>query len=58
MEKKQMIVQKLKTVITVLGRILAVLSIVFVIYSLYKIDIDWSYFTHPYIIFLGILGLS
>lgn len=58
MEKKQMIVQKLKTVITVLGRILAVFSIVFVIYSLYKIDIDWSQFTHPYVIFLYILGLS
>lgn len=58
MEKKQMILQRLKTVITVLGRILAVLCIVFLIYSLYKIDMDWSYFTHPYIIFLDILGLS
>lgn len=58
MEKKQVIVQKLKTVITVLGRLLAVLSIVFVIYSLYKIDIDWSYFSHPYVIFLDVLGLS
>lgn len=58
MEKKQLIAQKLKTVITVLGRILAAFSIVFVIYSLYKIDIDWSHFTHPYVIFLDILGLS
>lgn len=58
MEKKQVIVQKLKTAITVLGRLLAVLSIVFVIYSLYRIDMDWSYFAHPYTIFLDILGLS
>lgn len=53
-----MIIQKLKTAITVLGRLLAVLSIVFVIYSLYKIDIDWSCFAHPYAIFLAVLGLS
>ena len=58
MEKKQMIIHRLKSVITVVGRILAVFSIVFVIYSLYKIDIDWSHFTHPYVIFLDILGLS
>lgn len=58
MEKKQMIVQRLKTVVIVLGRILAVLSIVFVIYSLYKLDIDWNSFVDPYIICLDILGLS
>ena len=58
MDKKQMIMQKLKTVITVLGRILAVLCIMFVIYSLYKIDIDLSYFANPYVIFLDLFGLS
>ena len=58
MGKMQISIQKIKKCFTVLGKILAALCIVFLIYSLYKINIDWSYFTHPYIIFLGILGLS
>ena len=55
---KRIIVQKLKKVITIIGRGLAVLSVVFVIYSLYKIDIDWSFFSHPYVMVLSVLGLS
>lgn len=55
---KRIIVQKLKKVFTIIGRVLTVLSIVFVIYSLYKIDIDWSCFSHPYVMFLSVLGLS
>ena len=58
MSKMQIPIQKIKKCFTVLGKILAVVCIVFLIYSLYKIDIDWSYFTHPYVIFLDILGLS
>lgn len=57
-EKKQISIQKIKKCLTVLGRILTVLCIAFLIYRLYKIDIDWNYFAHPYIIFLYVFGLS
>lgn len=58
MERKQMILQKLKKVITMLGRLLTILSVIFVIYSLFRIDIDWSHFSNPYKICLYILELS
>lgn len=58
MERKQIILQKLKKVITMLGKLLTTLSVIFVIYSLYKTDIDWGCFSNPYIICLYILGLS
>ena len=56
--KKAVIMQKLKRVITFLGKVMTVLSIVYIAWNLYQSNMDWSLFSDPYKVCLCILGLS
>lgn len=49
--------QKIKKMLTVLGRLISIICIFFVIYRLYKLDIDWGLFTRSPEKILIIVGL-